>query len=153
MVHCSRWPTRGGMAVSTTGSQVSLMEILSGVAGIAVGRSACINAIGMATGTGYADVFASQLVDRQVMVHRGRRPTRGSMAGGTIGSKTSIMKILGSMAGITGCGCTFVSAVGGMATFTSRGDMLPGQLECRLGVSVTGRNPDCSYMAGGTIRS
>ena len=102
MVKRRRRPTRSGMAGITFGAKAAIMNILGSMAGITIGRSACIDAIGMATGTGYVEMFAGQLVDRQVMVKRGRRPARCGMAGITFGAKPAIMDVLGSMAAIAG---------------------------------------------------
>jgi hypothetical protein len=74
VIKIGRLPGCGCMADQAICAQLTLMFVILFVAGIAVGRSAFVYVINMATGTNFLDVFTRQLEGSQVVVESCRQP-------------------------------------------------------------------------------
>ena len=140
------------MASGTVRTKAASVDIPGCMTGNTCRSSTCVDAIGMAARTGHTKMFASQLVDRQVVVKGGCRPGCSGMAVGAIDSKPAVMQIFGSMAAITRQRCTSIDTIN-MTACTGHTGMFAGQLENRQVVVKGGSRPARGGMAGGAIDS
>ena len=117
MVECCPSPTLGGVARTAIRTELPCMRIPGRVAGVTIGWSPLENTIRMTGTTCYIAVLSGQWETCIAVVECCPSPTVCGVAGSTICTELTAMRIISSMAGITIRGCALENTVR-MARFT-----------------------------------
>ncbi len=136
-----------GFAVRT---KLAFVSVILLVAGIAVGECALENVIDMTARTGNCGVQAGQFEGEQIVVHVGRQPAGGGVAGCAVCAVLAIMFIVLLVAGIAVGGCAFEDVVD-VATRTRDVDVFACQFEGGQIVVKGGWRPAGGGVAGTAI--
>ena len=126
------------------------MRVIDRMAGVAICGRALVNLVDMATLTGRSNVFACQFESCQIVVHGGRSPAGGSVAGTTSGAKAAFVGIFYGMAGIAVTGYALKNMID-MAARAGNIYVLTIQFECGQVVVKSGWGPTGRDVAGTAI--
>ena len=98
-----------GAAVST---ELSIVVVFGGVAGITICRCTLIYIVHVTGSTCNIGMRAAQGESCFAMIEGYILPAAGVMAGTTVSAELSIVVVFGGMTGITICRCALVNAIG-----------------------------------------
>lgn len=149
-------PTRGSVTSPTIRTELAVMRVVLLMTGVAVCRRALEHIVDMALGARDLGVSARQLEGRQVVIEIGRGPACDRVAGGTILPKAAAVRIALFMAGeaVFGRRCEIRQRLRVvMASVAGEASVLPGERECKTGVSERLAKTVHSIMAAKTIRT
>lgn len=94
MIECGRQPAGRRVAVLTGGTQLTLVDILSGMTGVAIERGALENCIDMTASARGSGVQAGQFEAGCIVVKSGRQPACRCMANLTGRAHLSLVRII-----------------------------------------------------------
>lgn len=99
MINSGGKPAVGGMAGGTVGTELAIVFVILGMAGIAVLWGALEHMVYMTILAGYVDVFACKFKGGKVMIEQGWRPAGGGVTGTAVIAKAALVGVVFCMAG------------------------------------------------------
>lgn len=128
------------MAGATVGTKLSIMRVITLVAGVAGGGGTLVVIVGMAAAAAYIHMCTDQFKGIDAVVETGREPAASPVAISAIRTELTAMVIVFLVAGVAGGGGANIDVVC-VTPCTGDGNVPTGQFEGEQVVIYTGRRP------------